>query len=299
MGDLSKHPAVVLIPLVISVVALGLGVASLIQSCGIETEQRAVELEVEARAASHLGPPLTLTVSFANESLRSIIVRRAGLWRGDHPLVREMNYSNPEPRAERSQFPLTLEAREGRNLWLSLKGPDAEHLAACSDRRPDPFFTAAERRKCELWRGAVTPGPSPPRPLELRLHLVPGGVYSSLVRVQLPQTPDESGWLLRARELLSGRRGITLYHDGTGPTAGIVRLDLWRTGDHEFHRSFERPLIRRPIPNAFGRFSFGSSFPLSQLERGRYEYAFGVGGRAVRTGCFSIPFRKRGVFICG
>jgi hypothetical protein len=278
MRDLSKHPAVVIGALVVSLLAFGVSAASFVQSCGVTSEQREVDLHVAAstnRLALTESAGLIVTVSFANESLRAIIVREVTLWLGDQRLATATGYSAPELGAERSQFPLTLEAREGRNVHVFIGDGFASLVQRCLDRSWREFVSDSERPRCRLWRAALSREKSKQR-LELRLRLTPGEVERYPVRLAFPRNPGDTGW---GASILGGReRVMTLSHDGTGPTAGIVRLDLWRAGDYEFHRSFERPLTR-----------LRTVFPLPPLERGAYQYAFRVNGRAVWSGCFRIP----------
>lgn len=143
---------------------------------------------------------------------------------------------------------------------------------------------ASRQRKCRLWRAALSRG-SPRERLKLRLRLAPGGVRDYPVRLEPPR-PNliGAGWGMGVK---FGRQlALTLEHDGTGPPAGTVRLDLWRSGDHEFHRSFQRPLVPASLAPWAPRKSL---FPLPPLERGRYEYVFHVEGQAVWAGCLRVP----------
>lgn len=287
MGDLSQHPATVVATLVIALAGAAVGIASYLHTSDVESELRAIDVEAAAttnRSAISATAGLILTVSIANESLRSIIVPGASLWLGDQRLGDATGYSAPEPGAERLPLPVTLDAREGRSVRLFV-GRDPLLLGDCFYRWPEQVSWPPDRRKCRLWRAALIPKGSR-QPLRLHLQLAPGGDHEYPVRLQSPSGPRETGWLAALGGGPQGNVRMSLSHDGTGPAAAIVHLDLWRVGDHRFHRSFERPLL--PGTRAYTGFKaeHDSLFSLPPLEPGRYHYAFRVEGRTVWTGCF-------------
>jgi hypothetical protein len=307
MGDLTKHPAIVLTSLLLGFGALLVAVISLVQSCGVESEQERVTLGVEAsadRSLESLTDGLTLTVSFANQSLRPIIIRDASLWRGDQQVGEDDGYTAPERGAERHRLPFTLAEREGRTIWLRMR-LDRVSLGRCFYEQPgDVFDFAADglnkqaRRECKLWEAAFE-GRSDQR-LRLRVKRAPGDVEPYPVSIQEPAGIGptgwglgRTGWVVNAGEKSVPPRTVVLGlgHDGGGPepSAAIARLDLWREADREFRQAYERPVVPEPT-NPGTTPAVNSWFPLPGLERGSYEFAFSVEGRTVVTGCFQVPF---------
>jgi hypothetical protein len=287
MRDISKHPAVVLLTLAISVVALVLAIASFSHTNSVDAEQRQVDVDVKASldpAVYNSQRGVGVSVSYANTSLRPVIVREVSLRYGRHEMGVVRAYSSEGPAipgdpasAPISPLPLTMQAREGRTITMFV---DDNGLA------PRCLIRAVRKRDfqhqetCRLWRAALDDIKSR---LHLHVELDPGGWRDYAVGHSDPDALSGAGWGVIWR---LGLRSVELglQNDGIPPTTGVLfRLDVWRAGDAHFHRSFDRPLVGKQV----------TTIPLRQLEPARYLYAFRVDQKVVRTGCFStIPGSK-------
>jgi hypothetical protein len=280
--------------LVLSGGALAVSVKSCAQSADVESEQRDVRVHFGATTNPFLlkpGTGLPVTVSFANESLRSVIVRSASLWHQGDYLGPVTGYSAVGASRDDSgvppnltPLPLTMSAREGRSLDLFIDDGGALQGICSAPALQNVPLPPTTRHHCKRWRAAFRRGN---RQLQLRLRLVPGGESRVPVQMNLDSDiiQDDAQGAWNPRRIIAiypgGGTRVTLGLDlATGErVAAIASVDIWRLGDRRFHLAYKRPIIGSSM----------AGLRLPPLHRGKYAYAFRVTGRVVATGCFRLP----------
>jgi hypothetical protein len=290
--------------LIFGLIGMLTGALSLVLTWRLSVEEAAVVLTAYPTASAvdltHEG--LGLRVELVNESLRPVIVRGASLWADREKLsegvgfledVNLLDVSNVDPAAVsrgRRNFPITLNAREGRtvavlmDVWRPVLAASSPARSRDARSRLNHFLT--QLSGLSVGREAI----------ELRLDHEPGGSRSFAVRRVTPPDPypeaiqnasaiDKQApfqiWLvspLAKGKVLAGLQ-LRRTFAGTGQV-NLVRLDVWREGSL-LHRSFTRPVVGRQ----------STLFPLPALARGRYTATFRIDGTVVAYRSFVVPWR--------
>ena len=266
------------------------GTTGLFFSYRAEHEQAAIRFAAypSASAGDLTSAGLGIRMQLVNQSLRPVIVRGASLWVGTTQLASATGYLK-DPRglaraaddpgavtAAQSDFPLNLNAREGRTAALVFDFWNVPGTAASGLRRLNLVLAglgpAAEAATNERF--------------DLELSLAPGGVRRFALQV-LPQTSaaDEQtaseAWLVSP--LGQGQRlvGLLLRRASAGRAVDFVRLDVWKQG------STTHSAIVRPVTGAQA-----ALFPLQGLTDGAYTATFELDGNVIAVRGFSIPWRR-------
>jgi hypothetical protein len=290
---------------VFGLVGMLTGTLSLFLSWRLSQEQAAVALQAYPTAnptdLTHEG--FGLRVEIVNRSLRPVIVRRASLWAAGEQLSEATGYledvrvldasaANPESVTQRRrQFPITVNAREGRTVALLMDVWTPIVTA------PSPTEERAARRRLNRFLTDIGSPESPEDDeIELRVEHVPGGGGTFPVRRFRP--PPAYLEAIRSASAIQKQRrsnfwvvaphirqkdfvGLVLRRrfSGTGQV-DLVRLDVWKEGS-SYHRVSTRPVVAQQ----------STVFPLSGLPAGSYRATFRLGDDVVAYQSFVLPWR--------
>jgi hypothetical protein len=271
-GDWSKHPVIVVGPLVLSALALVASVVAVVTANQRVEEDRPVS--VEAVAVTNEGmrmmrSGLGISVSLSNSSLRSVIVKGASLWFDGRQIGTAQGYVSDAVVLDDIQEDPGRVADETRPLPFTLDAGEARTVGIFIDEAQEGIG-----RWSVVLRGLL---PAARHRIELKLQLRPGGTQTFRVRIDPAMSPPR--WEASFRPV--GQTGVVMglrrrgFEPGQG---GVIRLDLWAR-DGSYRKSLERPLVGNQL----------TSIPLRSLPRGAYWYAYRLGGRTIVTGCFIIP----------
>jgi hypothetical protein len=238
-----------------------------------------------------------------NKSLRPVIVQSGSLWVDGKKIsdatgyledARLLDRSTLSPgaiTAERLDFPISLNAREGRSMavlmdvWRPIVAADSPEAALNARNSLNQLLTSV---------GSLASGGE--HEIELGLDLAPGGfkrfpirnrvepgIYPEAIRdasaIQR-QAPLEN-WLVEPYVANKALAGLSLRRRfAGGGQADLVRLDVWQERS-PYHRTFTRPVLGQQA----------QLFPL-KLPNGRYVATFRLGGDVVAYRSFSVPWSE-------
>jgi hypothetical protein len=273
------------------------------------SEEAAVVLEAYPTASAddltHAG--FGVRVQLVNESLRPVIVQGASLWVDDREMTSAVGYLPDGHLLDRSatapatitdarlDFPLSLNAREGRSIavlmdvWRPVVTAESSEDALVARRKLNQFLTSVGSLAEESERR-----------IELGLDLVPGGfqrfdvrglvepgIYPEAIRdasaIQR-QAPVQT-WLVEPYVTTKGLEGLTLRRRfAAADQVDLVQLDVWNV-QSQFHRAYERPVLGQQA----------QVFPIDLAKgAGAYIATFRLGDEIIAHRSFAVPWRETG-----
>ena len=291
--------------LIFGLVGMITGSLSLYIAWRTTSEEAATVLSAFPTASSsdltHAG--FGVRTQLVNKSLRPVIVQGASLWVDGNKISEATGYlddarlldrSTVSPASitdERADFPISLNAREGRpvavlmDVWRPIVAAESPEAALNARNSLNQLLTSV---------GSLASGGE--HAIELGLDLAPGGlkrfpiasrvepgIYPEAIRdaSAIQRQAPLQNWLVEPLAEKGRLVGLSLRRRfAGGGQADLVRLDVWKERS-PYHRMYTRPVLGQQA----------QLFPLD-LADGRYVATFRLGDDVVAYRSFSVPWRE-------